>query len=185
MKKITVISGHTDLAHSVANKTIIETLSQRLPEADIALLDSLYPDFKIDVKREQERLLNAEIIVLQFPVFWYSAPSLLERWMEETFVHGFSHGSTGDKLKGKTLVLSFTTGAPAEMYSREGALHYTIDELLVGFQAICNFTQMNYGGRIYTGGVGYTNRSTPALIEEQKQASVAHAERLIKLLGTL
>lgn len=185
MKKITIISGHTDLAHSVANKTIIETIQQRLPQVDVALLDSLYPDFKIDIETEQQRLLNADIIVLQFPVFWYSAPSLLERWMEETFQHGFSHGSTGDKLKGKTLVLSFTTGAPAEMYTHEGAMHHTIDEFLVSFQATCALTQMNYGGEVYTGGVSYGNRTTPALIEEQKKVSIAHAERLIKLLESL
>ncbi len=112
MKNTLVISGHTDLSASVANKTILETIAQRLPQAEIVRLDSLYPDFKIDAQAEQQRLLKADVIVLQFPVFWYSAPSLLERWMEETFRHGFSHGSTGDKLKGKKLVLSFTTGAP-------------------------------------------------------------------------
>ena len=39
--------------------------------------------------------------------------------MEETFVHGFSHGSTGDKLKDKKLIVSFTSGAPEEMYQKE------------------------------------------------------------------
>ena len=101
MKNVLIISGHTDLAASVANKTILETLNERLPEAEIVKLDELYPDFKIDVEAEQQKLLRADIIVLQFPLFWYSAPSILERWMEETFRHGFSHGSTGDKLKGK------------------------------------------------------------------------------------
>lgn len=185
MKNITLISGHTDLKNSVANKTIIETLHKQLPEVDIAKLDELYPDFKIDAKTEQERLLKADVIVLQFPIFWYSAPSLLERWMEETFLHGFSHGSTGDKLKGKKLVLSYTTGAPAEMYSHDGAMGHTMDEFLVSFRTTCNFTQMEYAGSVFTGGVGYTNRTNEQLIEEQKAASVKHAERLINLLKTL
>ena len=105
MKKVLVISGHTDLATSVANKTILDTIGQYLPETEIVKLDTLYPDFKIDVDAEQQRLLKADIIVLQFPIFWYSAPSILERWMEETFRHGFSHGSTGNKLKGKKMIL--------------------------------------------------------------------------------
>ena len=126
MKNVLIISGHTNLAASVANKTILETLNERLPEAEIVKLDELYPDFKIDVEAEQQKLLRADIIVLQFPLFWYSAPSILERWMEETFRHGFSHGSTGDKLKGKKLVLSFTTGAPEALYSHKGAMGYTI-----------------------------------------------------------
>ncbi len=185
MKKVLIISGHTDLATSVANKTILETLEARLPGATVVKLDELYPDFKIDVKAEQARLLEADIVVLQFPVFWYSAPSILERWMEETFLHGFSHGSTGDKLKGKKLVLSFTTGAPETMYSHEGFMGHTVDEFLVSFEATAKLCQMELAGKVYTGGVSYGNRTTPELIEAQKEVSIAHAERVIKLLEAL
>ena len=147
MKNILIISGHTNLAASVANKTILETLNERLPEAEIVKLDELYPDFKIDVEAEQQKLLRADIIVLQFPLFWYSAPSILERWMEETFRHGFSHGSTGDKLKDKKLILSFTTGAPETLYSREGAMGYAIDECLPGYIAVGRRSQRDEAGR--------------------------------------
>ena len=78
MKNVLIISGHTDLATSVANKTILETLANHLPKAEIVKLDELYPDFKINVEAEQQRLIRADIIVLQFPVFWYSAPSILD-----------------------------------------------------------------------------------------------------------
>ena len=185
MKDILIISGHTDLAASVANRTILETLGERLPEAEIVKLDELYPDFKIDVENEQRRLLRADIIVLQFPVFWYSVPSILERWMEETFRHGFSHGSTGDKLKGKKLVLSFTTGAPEEMYSHDGPMGDTIDEVIASYKATCRLTQMEYCGYVYTGGVSYGNRTSLELVEQQKVMSMKHAERLIRLLATL
>ena len=73
MKNILVISGHTNLEASVANKKILEVLAERLPDAEIVKLDRLYPDFRIDVAAEQARLLKADVIVLQFPVFWYSA----------------------------------------------------------------------------------------------------------------
>lgn len=185
MKNVLIVSGHTNLAASVANKTILDTLHARLPEAEIVRLDELYPDFKIDVEAEQERLLRADIIVLQFPVFWYSAPSILERWMEDTFQHGFSHGSTGDKLKGKKLVLSFTTGAPEAMYSREGEMGYNIDEFLPCYKATCRLCQMEFVGYVYTGGVSYGNRTSSELIGQQNAASVEHAERLIQLIKTL
>ncbi len=185
MKNVLIISGHTDLSSSIANKTILDTLSKRLPKAEIVKLDELYPDFKIDVEAEQQKLLRADLIVLQFPIFWYSAPSILERWMEETFRHGFSHGSTGNKLKDKKLILSFTTGAPEEMYSHDGAMGYTLDEFLACFRATCRLTQMEYCGSIYTCGVSYGSRTTPELIENQKALSVEHAVRLIQLLETL
>ena len=171
MKNILLISGHTNLAASVANKTIIETVQKLLPEVEVVKLDELYPDFKINVPVEQQRLVKADIIVLEFPIFWYSAPSILERWMEETFQHGFSHGST--------------TGAPAEMYSHNGPMGYTIDELLPCFKATCKLCQMEFAGYVYTGGVSYGNRTTPELIAQQKQTSVEHAEHLVKLLKSL
>ena len=64
----------SNLAVSVANKTILDTLHTRLPEAEIVRLDELYPDSKIDVEAEQGRLLRENVIVLQSPVFWHSAP---------------------------------------------------------------------------------------------------------------
>lgn len=185
MKNILIVSGHTNLAASVANKTILDTLHAHLPEAEIVKLDELYPDFNIDVEAEQQRLLRADIIVLQFPIFWYSAPSILERWMEETFQHGFSHGSTGDKLKGKKLVLSFTTGAPEAMYSHDGTMGYAIDEFLPCYKATCQLCQMEFAGYVYTGGVSYGNRTSPELIGQQKATSIEHAERLIRYLETL
>ena len=181
MKNVLVISGHTDLASSVANKTILDTVAKLLPQAEIVKLDELYPDFKIDVKKEQDRLLKADIIVLQFPMFWFSAPSLLERWMEETFLHGFSHGSKGDKLKGKHLVLSFTSGAPAETYT-PAVMGHNIDDLLLSFKDTCAFTGMIYDGYVYTGGVGYTNRTQPEQVEEQKKKSEEHAKKLVDLV---
>lgn len=105
--------------------------------------------------------------------------------MEETFQHGFSHGSTGDKLKGKKLVLSFTTGAPEDMYSHEGAMGYDIEEFLPCYKATCRLCQMEFAGYVYTGGVSYGNRTSPELVEQQNTVSVEHADRLIKLLETL
>lgn len=185
MNHVLIISGHTDLKTSVANKTILDNLANLLPEARIVKLDECYPDFRIDAEKEQANLLWADIVILQFPIFWYSAPSLLERWMEETFRHGFSHGSAGDKLKGKRLVLSYTSGAPAEMYSKDGAMGHDIGDYLLCFRSACALTQMVYAGDVFTGGVSYANRTTPQLIDAQKAVAADHAKRLAALIGTL
>ena len=78
MKNVLIISGHTNLAASVANKTILETLNERLPEAEIVKLDELYPDFKIDVEAEKQKLLRADIIELKFPLLWNYETEILE-----------------------------------------------------------------------------------------------------------
>ena len=185
MKNILVISGHSDLNNSFANKTILAELNKLLPEAEYVYLDKLYLDFRIDVAREQERLLKADVIVWQFPVFWYSMPSMLHRWLEEVFVNGFSHGPTGDKLKGKKLLLSFTSGAPEEMYSHGGRQGYSIDELMPPFKQTAVLCQLEWCGYIYTGGMSYANRSDEQKLKEMHAKAIVHANRLVEELQKL
>ena len=47
-------------------------LEKALLEARFKYLDAMYPNFKIDVKKEQEQLVWADVILLKFPIFWYS-----------------------------------------------------------------------------------------------------------------
>ena len=39
MKNILVVSGHTDLKNSIANKTILDKLQSDLPKAEFVFLD--------------------------------------------------------------------------------------------------------------------------------------------------
>lgn len=175
MKNILIISGHTNTtSDSVANKIIMQELETAMPAARTVYLDRLYPDFRIDVQAEQQNLLWADVIVLQFPVFWFSMPSLLHRWMEETFLHGFSHGSTGDKLRGKKLVISFTTGAPA------GAMQW--ETFFANLHATCEFTGLEWGGCVGTGGVSYQLRNDPQMLAEITGKAEQHAQRLVEHL---
>lgn len=108
MKKVLIVSGHSNIQHdSVVNSLILKQVKQALPQVEIDSLCELYPDFKIDVAAEQAKVLEADVIVFQFPLYWFAKPSILQRWEEEVFLHGFSHGSNGDKLKGKKLIVSF------------------------------------------------------------------------------
>lgn len=180
---ILIVSGHTNLDDSVANKEILYRLRELLSNAEFDLLSELYPDYKIDVEKEQEKLQKADIIVLQYPIFWYSMPSLLERWMEEVFQHGFSHGTTGDKLKGKKLIISFTTGAPEEAYTKEGRMGYTIEEFLNPIKATCKQCQMVYYGAVKTHGVSYQIRQEKS--KEIKEKALKHANELEKMINEI
>ena len=173
MKNILIVSGHTNLNDSVANKKILEELSKKIPNAQIDYLSKLYPDYKINVEEEQKKLMKADIIVLQYPLFWYSMPSLLEKWMEEVFKHGFSHGTAGDKLKGKKIIVSLTTGAPEETYNN-------IDEFLNPIKASCKLCQMEYIGSIVTYGVSYQLRNEKG--KEIEDKAINHADRLIEMI---
>ena len=56
MKKVLVISGHTDLATSVANKTILDTIGQYLPETEIALVRGDVNNIKLTYPADKERV---------------------------------------------------------------------------------------------------------------------------------
>lgn len=185
MKNILVVSGHTDLNNSVANKTILEGLQKDLPQTEIVLLDKLYPTFQIDREAEQQRVLNADIIVFQFPFFWYGVPSLMSRWIEEVFVHGFAHGSTGDKVRGKKLVISFTSGAPEEMYQSGGLQNYSIEEFLPPLKQFANLCGMEWCGYVYSGGLSYVNHDDEVKLKQMYAKADEHEKRLVAHLNSI
>ena len=185
MGRALVVSGHTDIdGGSVANRAILAELARLLPGAVIDRLDALYPDYRIDVAAEQAKLVAAGVVVLQYPVFWYGVPSLLKKWMEDVFVHGFSHGSTGDALAGKALVASVTSGAPESAYSPEG-VGFTVDGLLAPIRATCKLTKMEFAGHVYTGDVSYLSRVGDAARATIEARAREHAARVADLIAGL
>ena len=182
-KNVLVVSGHPRLDDdSVANKAIVKELA-KLEGYAIDRLDALYPDFNFDVEAEQAKLVAADVIVLQYPVFWYGMPALMQKWMEDVFLHGFSHGSAGKALVGKKLVASMTIGAPAEAYGENAAVR--IEDLLLPAKGACALTGMTFAGYEHTCGVSYASRVDDAAREAIAEAGREHAERVAKLVEGL
>jgi putative NADPH-quinone reductase len=103
-----------------------------------------YPRFDIDVYAEQERLLQHDVIVMQFPMFWYSTPSLLKEWQDLVLEHGFAYGTNGDKLEGKRLQLAITAAGPDEAYTPEGYQHYPIRTFLTPLERTARLCKMHF-----------------------------------------
>ncbi len=160
MKSILVISGHPDLSKSVASAAIIDVLRERLPEAEIRDTGALGASGSFDIKAEQDALLRAGVIAWQFPFFWYSMPAVMKKWLDEVFLHGFSHGST-KKLTGRKLLVSVTTGAPAQAYQRGTAINHTMEELLAPFSSIAGLCSLDMLRPMWLNGVSYAKRTTP------------------------
>jgi putative NADPH-quinone reductase len=96
----------------------INTLANCLEKENVVVrnLNQLYPDYKIDVKTEQEFLLKADTIIFQYPLFWYNVPSILKEWMDSVFTYGFAFGKGNYQLEGKKIIVSFTTGSWSKDY---------------------------------------------------------------------
>ena len=178
MSKILMVVAHPNIESSIGNKTIVEHFKYLHPEAEIDELYKLYPDFKIDVKKEQEKLLKADFIILQFPYYWYNAPALMRKWFEDVLEHGFAYGSKGKALQGKKLIVSFTTGSPVDAYKEGGMQNFTLDDLTKGFHQLANLCSMNWAGFVVSGNLVFFLRDKPEELAKMKDRLKQHAEEL-------
>jgi NAD(P)H dehydrogenase (quinone) len=94
-----------------------------------------------DIAREQQKLLWADTVILQFPLWWFSMPAILKGWVERVYAYGFAYGvgehsetRWGDRygegtLAGKRAMLVVTAGGWASHYGPRG-VNGAIDDLL-------------------------------------------------------
>lgn len=141
--KTLVLVFHPDLTASRANRRLTEEMEKQA-NVTVHRVYEAYPDENIDVAAEQKLLENHDRIVLQFPFYWYSSPSLLKKWQDAVLTYGWAFGSNGDKLNGKELLIAVTTGVDKVGYSPNGSVKYTIPELLRPFQATSNLIGTRY-----------------------------------------
>lgn len=105
-----------------------------------------YPDFNIDIDKEQQRLLAHDVIVFLFPLYWYSTPSLLKEWQDLVLEYGFAYGDNGTALKGKRFVCALSAGGREEAYQTDGYNHFSLKQLLQPLEQMANVTGMLYLG---------------------------------------
>ncbi|MFJ7988550.1 NAD(P)H-dependent oxidoreductase [Streptomyces sp. NPDC096351] len=98
-----------------------------------------------DVRAEQEKLLWADTVILQFPLWWYAMPAILKGWVDRVFTYRFAYGvgehsdtKYGERygegtLAGRRALLSVTVGGPEAHYAARG-INGPIDDLLFPIQ---------------------------------------------------
>ena len=68
------------------------------------------------VATEIDRLESADLVILQFPLWWHGPPAMLKGWMDRVFVGGGLYTSKmrydDGYFKGRRALISVTTGAP-------------------------------------------------------------------------
>ncbi|MER5299069.1 NAD(P)H-dependent oxidoreductase [Streptomyces lasiicapitis] len=143
MTRTLVLLAHPTLPESRINSALVEGIRD-LPGVTVHDLYAAYPDFRIDVEREQELLRTHDRVVLQFPFYWYSAPPLLKKWLDDVLEYGFAYGSTGNALHGKTLTVTATVGGAEELYRPGGLNRFPVRDLLLPFDATAHLTGMSY-----------------------------------------
>lgn len=83
--------------------------------------------FVSDIQTELDKLMRCDLLILQFPLWWFSVPAIMKGWIDRVFANGTVYGSGGMRfdqggLKGRKAMLSFTTGCFPEMMEPDGLL---------------------------------------------------------------
>ena len=142
-KKIVILVFHPVMHKSRVNKVLLYAV-EKLEGVSIRYIYDLYPDYQIDIKAEQEVLLNHDIIVWQHPLYWYSSPSLLKEWIDLVLEHGFAYGKSGRALEGKSVLSAITSGGRRDAYGSEKGLKFSIRDLLAPFEQTVCLCRMRY-----------------------------------------
>ena len=141
--KVMVLHAHPEAARSRVNAALLAA-ARATPGITVRELYEDYPDFFIDVKREQALLEAHDVIVLQHPFRWYSVPALLKEWQDEVLTRGWAYGEGGTALHGKRWLQAVSTGGPAAAYAAGGSLGFTMRDLLAPLEATARLCGMRF-----------------------------------------
>jgi NAD(P)H dehydrogenase (quinone) len=82
--------------------------------------------FAFDIRAEMDKVSQADFLLLNFPLWWFSVPAILKGWVDRVFAMGFAYGGgrvfeTG-MFRGKRAMLSITTGGNESSYEEDGRM---------------------------------------------------------------
>lgn len=101
--------------------------------------------FSDDIAAEIDKVMWCDLLILQFPLWWYSVPAIMKGWFDRVFVNGLMYGQLGrfnhGGLKGKKAMVSMTTGCFPGMVDEGGVMGH-LDAVL---------WQLQYGTLAYVG----------------------------------
>jgi glutathione-regulated potassium-efflux system ancillary protein KefG len=155
--QVLILFAHPALEKSRVNRRLADAVRD-LEGVTFNDLYECYPEFDVDVGREQELLLAHDLIVLQHPFYWYSTPALLKQWEDLVLAHGWAYGTDGTALEGKTVLSTITTGGREEAYQIGGHNRFTIRQLLAPIEQTAYLCGMEYLPPFVTHG---THHMTP------------------------
>lgn len=86
-----------------------------------------------DILGELDKLGWADLVIFNFPLYWFSVPAIMKGWFDRVLVSGLCYGGTRfyDKggLKGKRAMMTLTLGGQPHML-QAGGVHDALDDML-------------------------------------------------------
>ncbi|MET8505218.1 NAD(P)H-dependent oxidoreductase [Streptomyces sp. NPDC004787] len=87
-----------------------------------------------DIRAEQRKLLAADLVLLHYPLWWFTMPAILKGWFDRVFTAGFAYGPGLPRygegpFTGKRAMVVTTTGGRESNYTARG-VNGPMDDLL-------------------------------------------------------
>jgi glutathione-regulated potassium-efflux system ancillary protein KefG len=142
-RRLLILFAHPAIHKSRVNHVLLSSV-QSLPGITVNDLYESYPDFHVNIAREQALLLEHDVIIFQHPFYWYSSPAILKQWQDLVLEYGFAYGRDGTRLSGKLFLTAISTGGPSSAYQRSGYNYFTVRELLAPFEQTARLCGMTY-----------------------------------------
>jgi len=139
VNKILVLFAHPNYQKSVLNKSLNNQYID-MPNITFHDLYEEYPNFIIDIQREQSLLDAHNIVIFQHPLYWYSYPALMKEWIDTVFQHGYAYGEFGHALNNKTALSVVTSGADSVSYLNKESIR----NVMQPFERTVHFCNMHY-----------------------------------------
>ena len=169
---ILILYAHSANHQSRVNRRLLE-IAASVPTVFAHDLYETYPDFHINVAKEQSLVAAADLIVFQHPIQWYGMPSLLKEWVDVVLEHGWAYGLGGSALQGKDFWLVATTGGTDETYQESGQHRQPFSAFLPPFQQTAHLCGMRWLSPHILHGARQADEATVAAHCEQYREKLA------------
>ncbi|WP_115717789.1 NAD(P)H-dependent oxidoreductase [Gallaecimonas mangrovi] len=99
--------------------------------------------FAKDLADEQQKLKDADLLILQFPIWWGGEPAMLKGWFDKVAAYGVAYADgkrfESGLFKGRRSLVSVTTGGTPRRFTDEGGygdinkVLWPVQQLFLGY----------------------------------------------------
>jgi len=174
MKRVLINFAHPARSRSLINNALRAAV-EGLEAVTLNDLYAAYPDFLIDVEREQRLCEEHDVIIFQHPFYWYSTPSIVKEWLDLVLQHGWAYGTEAHGLEGKLFLQAITAGGDDSTYQPEGYNEFTIGDLTSPYRATAKLCKMTWLPPFTVLGIhrGLAEEKVRAHAEDYRRAVIA------------
>ncbi|MEU6482744.1 NAD(P)H oxidoreductase [Streptomyces sp. NPDC046887] len=122
-----------------------EGFDPRMNESDQPDWGNREKAYSDEVRTHMRRILDADVLVVVFPVYWMSVPAVLKGWIDRVWNYGFAYGRSKPRLAGKRILWLGLAGATADDPLVEGMQTVLESGLNDGIAYYCGFSRSTVG----------------------------------------